>query len=58
MWVFEVDRLTPEEIGTMKKELIEPLSKNGGYILGSAGGLSINTPLDAFRAMYDLNRTN
>ncbi len=54
MGIFEVDRLIPKEIETMKKELIAPLSKNGGYILGSAGGLSVYTPLDSFRALYDL----
>jgi hypothetical protein len=52
MGIFEADRLSPEEIQVMKADLIEPLSSNGGYILGSAGGLSANTPPEAVRALY------
>jgi len=52
MGIFEVDRLKPHEIEEMKREILGPLSEAGGYILGSAGGLSIQTPLDSFRALY------
>ena len=52
MGIFEADRLKPEEIAALKRELLPPLSEGGGYILGSAGGLSVHTPIDSFRALY------
>jgi hypothetical protein len=52
MGIFEADRLKPEEIASMKSKLLQPLSEGGGYILGSAGGLSGHTPLESFRALY------
>ena len=55
MGVFEVDRLQPIQIEAMKEELLTPLAAGGGYIFGSAEGISMNTPLDSFRALYSLH---
>ena len=52
MGIFEPDLLGPQEIEAMKKEILTPLAEGGGYIIGSAGGLSLNTSLDSFRALY------
>lgn len=52
MGVFELDRLKPKEVESLRAKLLEALSAGGGYILGSAGGISVHTPLDAFRALY------
>ena len=52
MGVFEVDRLKPHEIAAMKKEFLQLLATGGGYIFGSTEGLSVNTPLDSFSALY------
>jgi uroporphyrinogen decarboxylase len=49
---FEVDRLGPQDIETLKEEILGPLTDGGGYILGSSEGLSIYTPIDSFRALY------
>lgn len=54
MGIFEVDRLRPIQLEAMKEEIIRTLAAGGGYILGSAEGLSVNTPLDSFRALYSL----
>lgn len=55
MGVFELDRFQPHEIEAMKEELLQPLASEGGYILGSAEGLSRNTPLDSFKTLYSLS---
>jgi len=52
MGIFEPDLLGPQEIEAMKKEILTPLAEGGGYIIGSAGGLSLNTSFDSFRALY------
>jgi hypothetical protein len=52
MGIFEVDSMKPPEIEEMKEKILPTLTAEGGYILGSAEGLSKNTPLDAFRALY------
>jgi uroporphyrinogen decarboxylase len=52
MGIFEVDRLRPQDIDAMKEEILGPLIDGGGYIFGSSEGLSINTPIDSFRALY------
>jgi len=52
MGIIEVDRWSPGEIKKMKKEVIQSFAANGGYILGSSEGLSLNTPIDSFRALY------
>ena len=52
MGIFEVDSLKPGQLEAMKEEILEPLAAGGGYILGSAEGLSVNTPLDSFKALY------
>ena len=52
MGIFEVDRLRPQDIGAVKEEILGPLTVGGGYILGSSEGLSMNTPIDSFRALY------
>lgn len=52
MGVVEVDRLNPVEIQGIKKQVIPSLVDGRGYILGSAEGLSANTPVDSFRALY------
>jgi uroporphyrinogen decarboxylase len=52
MGIFEVDRLRPQDIDAMKEEILGPLTDVGGYILGSSEGLSINTPIESFRALY------
>jgi uroporphyrinogen decarboxylase len=52
MGIFELDSLKPDEIEAMKEEILPSLAAEGGYILGSAEGLSMNTPLDSFRALY------
>jgi uroporphyrinogen decarboxylase len=52
MGIFEVDRLRPQDIDAMKEEILEALADEGGYIFGSSEGLSINTPIDSFRALY------
>ena len=52
MGVFELDRFRPHEIEAMKEELLQALAAEGGYILGSAEGLSKNTPLDSFKTLY------
>lgn len=54
MGIFEVDRLQPRQLEAMKEKIIHTLADGGGYILGSAEGLSMNTPLDSFRALYSL----
>jgi uroporphyrinogen decarboxylase len=53
MGVFEPDVLNPLEMKGMKDDLLPILSEEGGYILGSSAGLSVNTPIDSFRALYD-----
>ena len=55
MGICEVDRLKPRQIEAMKEEIIRPLAAGGGYILGSAEGLSVNTPIDSFRALYSVS---
>jgi uroporphyrinogen decarboxylase len=45
MGVFEVDSLKPEQIKTLKEELLGESTEEGGYILGSSEGLSNNTPI-------------
>ncbi len=52
MGIFEVDRLEPQDIDGMKEEILGPLTDSGGYIFGSSEGLSMNTPIDSFRALY------
>jgi uroporphyrinogen decarboxylase len=52
MGIFEVDRLSPQDIDAMKEEILGPLAEGGGYIFGSSEGLSMNTPIDSFRALY------
>ena len=52
MGIVEVDGLKPREIKVMKEEIAEFMGTGGGYILGSAEGLSSNTPLDSFHALY------
>jgi uroporphyrinogen decarboxylase len=52
MGIFELDSMRPREIRGMKEEILPSLAAGGGYILGSAAGLSENTPLDSFRALY------
>jgi len=52
MGVIEVDSMKPGEIEALKRETLEPLAEQGGYILGSAGGLSKNTPVESFKALY------
>jgi uroporphyrinogen decarboxylase len=52
MGIFEVDRLMPQDIDAMKEEILGPLTDGGGYIFGSSEGLSMNTPIDSFRALY------
>ena len=54
MGIFEVDRLQPRQLEAMKEKTIHTLADGGGYILGSAEGLSMNTPIDSFRALYSL----
>jgi uroporphyrinogen decarboxylase len=49
---FEVDRFGPQDIDTMKEEILGPLTDGGGYIFGSSEGLSVYTPIDSFRALY------
>lgn len=56
MGICEVDCLKPRQIEAMKEKIILPLAAGGGYILGSAEGLSANTPLDSFRALYSVRR--
>jgi uroporphyrinogen decarboxylase len=52
MGIFELDGMQPPEIKAMKEEILPSLAAGGGYILGSAAGLSVHTPLDSFRALY------
>jgi uroporphyrinogen decarboxylase len=52
MGIFEVDHLNPLQIENMKEKILPLLTAEGGYILGSSGGLSMNTPIDSFRALY------
>jgi uroporphyrinogen decarboxylase len=52
MGIFDLDSMSPGEIQAVKQELLPSLSAGGGYILGSAAGLSENTPLDSFGALY------
>jgi len=54
MGIFEVDRLQPRQLEAMKEKIVHTLADGGGYILGSAEGLSMNTPLDSFGALYSL----
>jgi uroporphyrinogen decarboxylase len=54
MGIFEVDRLLPRQLEAMKEEILPALAAGGGYILGSAEGLSMNTPLGSFRALHSL----
>ena len=55
MGIFEVDHINPQEIKNMKEKVLPVLSSQGGYIFGSAEGLSRNTPFESFRALY-INR--
>jgi uroporphyrinogen decarboxylase len=50
----DVDGRQPDEIATFKAEKLAALGTGGGYIMGSSSGLSAQTPLDSFRALYDL----
>jgi uroporphyrinogen decarboxylase len=52
MGCFEIDSLNPSQIETLKKRILGWILDQGGYILGSSGGLSLNTPIDSFRALY------
>lgn len=52
MGIFELDSMQPRDIKAMKEEILPSLAAGRGYILGSAAGLSENTPLDSFRALY------
>jgi hypothetical protein len=52
MGIFELDSMQPRDIKAMKEEILPSFAAGGGYILGSAAGLSENTPLDSFRALY------
>lgn len=52
MGFFEIDSLNPSQIETLKKRILGWIIDQGGYILGSSGGLSLNTPIDSFRALY------
>ena len=54
MGAFDIEGCEPQEIEDLKKETLPSLSVSGGYILGSASGLSQQTPLDSFRALYGL----
>jgi uroporphyrinogen decarboxylase len=52
MGAFDLDGLQWQQIKAMKEEIMKPLAQEGGYILGSAAGLSSNTPIEGFRALY------
>jgi uroporphyrinogen decarboxylase len=52
MGVFEVDTLSPDQLKRTKADVLPALAAEGGYILGSAEGLSANTPLDSAWALY------
>ena len=52
MGICEVDRLNPHEIKAIRERIVPQLAAGGGYILGSAEGLSMNTPVDSVRALY------
>jgi len=48
----DLDYLKPEKLAVQKAEFLHQVGSGGGYILGSAAGLSSVTPLDSFRALY------
>lgn len=52
MGIFDLDGMEPEAVKALKENVIRPLAADGGYILGSAAGLSSNTPIESFRALY------
>ena len=52
MGFFEIDSLNPSQIEALKKEILGLFMDQGGYILGSSGGLSLNTPIECFEALY------
>jgi uroporphyrinogen decarboxylase len=52
MGIIEVDLLEPSKVEALKRDILSQIAKEGGYILGSTGGLSENTPLASFRALY------
>jgi uroporphyrinogen decarboxylase len=52
MGIFEADRVEPQELDRCRKEILPLFVTEGGYILGSAAGLSMNTPLDSLGALY------
>jgi len=54
MGAFDIEGCEPREIEDLKKETLPSLCVSGGYILGSASGLSQQTPLDSFGALYGL----
>ena len=54
MGICDLDGMEPEGIKTLMEDVIRPLAADGGYILGSTAGLSSNTPMQSFRALYDL----
>jgi len=54
MGIFDLDGMEPEAVKALKENIIHPLAADGGYILGSAAGLSPNTPIESFRALYNL----
>jgi len=54
MGIIEVDLLEPIELDVLKDEILHEIAVEGGYIMGSAEGLSANTPLDSFKTLYSL----
>jgi hypothetical protein len=52
MGICDLDGMEPEAVTALKEHVIPPLAAEGGYILGSAAGLSSHTPIESFRALY------
>lgn len=48
----DVDAWTPEAIRSFCETALGGRSRAGGYVLGSSSGLSANTPLESFFALY------
>jgi uroporphyrinogen decarboxylase len=52
MGIFDLDGMKPEAVKALKENILGVFRDDGGYILGSAAGLSSNTPIETYRALY------
>lgn len=53
----DLDHEDPNEIRRLRREVLEPLGRSGGYIMGSSAGLWAKTPVAAVKALYGLSES-